>query len=140
VQRDTRALSMWDDDQARKGEITARMNERDHPHVVEPALPSGGFRPSSDEMQAFHRERGVESRARAAAAVRRGVRIVPDRQRKSGEGERASQARPLRILARSSRRMRFICANRISTFLRREMTAGMPPCWPARGHDRAHPR
>ena len=69
MQRDTRALSMWDDDQARKGEITARMNERDHPHVVEPALPSGGFRPSSDEMQAFHRERGVESRARAAAAL-----------------------------------------------------------------------
>ena len=28
----------------RKGEITARMNERDFPHIVELELPPGGFR------------------------------------------------------------------------------------------------
>jgi hypothetical protein len=28
----------------RKAEITARMNERDYPHMVELALPPGGFR------------------------------------------------------------------------------------------------
>jgi hypothetical protein len=27
----------------RKGEITARMNERDYPHIVELPLPEGGF-------------------------------------------------------------------------------------------------
>jgi hypothetical protein len=46
----------------RKHEITARMNERDYPHVVEIALPSGGFRARSDDMQAFHSERGIQIR------------------------------------------------------------------------------
>jgi hypothetical protein len=45
----------------RKGEITARMNERDFPHIVELALPSGGFGETLDEMQAFHRLRGIAS-------------------------------------------------------------------------------
>jgi hypothetical protein len=46
----------------RKGDITARMNERDYPHLVELPLPPGGFRKGSDDMQAFHRERGIQSR------------------------------------------------------------------------------
>jgi hypothetical protein len=44
----------------RKGEITARMNERNCPHIVELPLPSGGFRAKSDDILAFHRERGIE--------------------------------------------------------------------------------
>jgi hypothetical protein len=44
----------------RKGEITARMNERDYPHIVELAVPSGGFRSKWDEMVAFHRD--IEAR------------------------------------------------------------------------------
>jgi hypothetical protein len=46
----------------RKGEIAARMNEQDYPHIVEMAVPSGGFRSKSDEMVAFHRELGIEAR------------------------------------------------------------------------------
>jgi hypothetical protein len=45
-----------------KSEITARMNERDYPHLVELTLPSGGFRTRSDDMLAFHRERGIQIR------------------------------------------------------------------------------
>ena len=45
----------------RKGEITARMNERDFPHIVELALPSGGLGKTLDEMQTFHRLRGIAS-------------------------------------------------------------------------------
>jgi hypothetical protein len=44
----------------RKGEITARMNERDYPHIVELPLPSSGFRSHSDDMLAFYRKRGKE--------------------------------------------------------------------------------
>jgi hypothetical protein len=46
----------------RKYEIIARMNERDYPHLVEIALPSGGFRAKSDAMLAFHRERDIQIR------------------------------------------------------------------------------
>ena len=46
----------------RKGEVTARMNERDYPYIVELPLPSGGFRSQSDDMLAFHRQRGIEPR------------------------------------------------------------------------------
>ena len=46
----------------RKGEITARMIERDCPHIVELPLPSGGFRSKSDDILAFHRERGIPPR------------------------------------------------------------------------------
>jgi hypothetical protein len=46
----------------RKYEITARMNERDCPHLVEIVLPPGGFRARSDDMLAFHRERGIQIR------------------------------------------------------------------------------
>jgi hypothetical protein len=46
----------------RKGETTFAMNERDYPHIVELPLPSGGFRSQSDDMLAFHRERGIEPR------------------------------------------------------------------------------
>jgi hypothetical protein len=46
----------------RKGEITARMNERDYPHIVELALPDGGFGRELDAMHDFHRLRGIESR------------------------------------------------------------------------------
>jgi len=46
----------------RKYEITARMNWRDYPHIVELALPPGGSRARSDDMLAFHRERGIQIR------------------------------------------------------------------------------
>jgi hypothetical protein len=46
----------------RKSEITARMNERDYSHIVELPLPPGGFRARSDDLLAFHRERGIQSR------------------------------------------------------------------------------
>jgi hypothetical protein len=46
----------------RKGEITGAQNERDFPHIVELALPSGGFRSKTSEFDAFHRERGVPIR------------------------------------------------------------------------------
>ena len=42
--------------------FTARMNERDYPHIVELPLPSSGFKLQSDEILAFHRERGIEPR------------------------------------------------------------------------------
>ena len=41
----------------RKGEVTGHMNERDFPHLVELALPPGGFQDL--EFDAFHRERGI---------------------------------------------------------------------------------
>ena len=46
----------------RKVEITGLMNERDFPHVVELALPPGGFRSRSSEFEAFHRELGIPIR------------------------------------------------------------------------------
>lgn len=45
----------------RKGEITARMNERDFPHVAELALPSGGFG-RARAIHDFHRLCGIQSR------------------------------------------------------------------------------
>jgi hypothetical protein len=45
-----------------KARSTARMNERDCPHIVELALPDGGFGTRLDEFEAFHRLRGIESR------------------------------------------------------------------------------
>jgi hypothetical protein len=38
------------------------MNERDYPHIVELPLPSIGFRSQSDDLMAFHRERGIVPR------------------------------------------------------------------------------
>jgi hypothetical protein len=46
----------------RKREITPRMNERDFPHIVELALPQGGFGPKLDAMHTFHHDHGIESR------------------------------------------------------------------------------
>jgi hypothetical protein len=46
----------------RKGERTSRMNERDFPHIVELALPEGGFGRTLDAIHDFHRLRGIESR------------------------------------------------------------------------------
>jgi hypothetical protein len=46
----------------RKSEIIARIIERDYPHIVELPLPSGGFRAKSDNILAFHRERGIKPR------------------------------------------------------------------------------
>ena len=46
----------------RKFEITAHMNERVFPHIVELALPPGGFRSQSLEFDAFHRERSIPIR------------------------------------------------------------------------------
>ena len=46
----------------RKGEITARMNEREYPHLVELPLPADGFGTARDAMLAFHREHGIQPR------------------------------------------------------------------------------
>jgi hypothetical protein len=46
----------------RKGEITARMNERNHPNIVELALPPSGFGRALDIFEAFHQARGIQSR------------------------------------------------------------------------------
>lgn len=46
----------------RKGEITGHMNERDFPHLVELALPPGGFRSQTSEFEAFHREPRIPTR------------------------------------------------------------------------------
>jgi hypothetical protein len=40
----------------RKREIVGLTNERDFPHLVELALPPGGFRSVFLEVDAFHRE------------------------------------------------------------------------------------
>jgi hypothetical protein len=44
----------------RKGEPTGRTNERDYPYIVEMPLPEGGFGKTLDDIEAFHRERGIE--------------------------------------------------------------------------------
>jgi hypothetical protein len=46
----------------RKGEITARVNERDFPQIVKLLLPDGGFGRRLDDMEAFHRVREIASR------------------------------------------------------------------------------
>jgi hypothetical protein len=46
----------------RKREITGLTNERDFPHLVELALPPGGFRIVFLEFDAFHRERRIPVR------------------------------------------------------------------------------
>ncbi len=46
----------------RKGETTGRMNERNYPNMVELPVPFGGFRDTSFAIDAFHRERGLESK------------------------------------------------------------------------------
>jgi len=46
----------------RKREIVGLRNERDFPHLVELALPPGGFRGVFQEIDAFHRERRIPVR------------------------------------------------------------------------------
>ena len=46
----------------RKSEITGLMNERDFPHLVEFALPPGGFRTTTADFDAFRRGRGFPIR------------------------------------------------------------------------------
>jgi hypothetical protein len=46
----------------RKREIVGLTNERDFPHVVELALPPGGFRNVFLEIDAFHRARRIPVR------------------------------------------------------------------------------
>jgi hypothetical protein len=46
----------------RKREIVGLTNERDFPHLVELALPPGGFRSVLLEIDAFHRERRIPVR------------------------------------------------------------------------------
>jgi hypothetical protein len=43
----------------RQGETRGRMNERDYPHLVELSVPPGD---PSEDMSAFHRERGIPTR------------------------------------------------------------------------------
>lgn len=44
----------------RKGERTARTNERSFPYIVELPMPPGGLGRTLDLMHAFHHERGIE--------------------------------------------------------------------------------
>jgi len=46
----------------RKREITGLANEQDFPHLVELALPPGGFRSVFLEIDTFHRERRIPVR------------------------------------------------------------------------------
>ena len=46
----------------RKREIVGLTHERDFPHLVELALPPGGFRSVFLEIDAFHRERRIPVR------------------------------------------------------------------------------
>jgi hypothetical protein len=46
----------------RKQEITGLSNERDFPHLVELALPPGGFRSVFLDFDAFHRQRRIPVR------------------------------------------------------------------------------
>jgi hypothetical protein len=46
----------------RKGEITARMNERLFTHIVEVPMPAGGFGNQLDAIHSFHRDRGISIR------------------------------------------------------------------------------
>jgi hypothetical protein len=46
----------------RKREITDLANEQDFPHLVELALPPGGFRSVFLEIDAFHRDRHIPVR------------------------------------------------------------------------------
>jgi hypothetical protein len=46
----------------RKGEINARINERDFPHIVELQLQLDGFHDRELEIAAFHRGRGIPVR------------------------------------------------------------------------------
>ena len=46
----------------RKREITGLANEQDFPHLVELALPTGGFRSVFLEIDAFHRDRRIPVR------------------------------------------------------------------------------
>jgi hypothetical protein len=47
----------------RKGEIVGLTNEQDFPHLVELAVPPGGFRGAFLEFDAFHQERRIPVRA-----------------------------------------------------------------------------
>ena len=53
----------------RKREIIGVRNERDFPHLVEFALPPGGFRGVFLEIDAFHRERRIQSSKIVHAAL-----------------------------------------------------------------------
>ena len=46
----------------RKGEQTAKKNERDYPHIVEIAIPEFGFGRQLDDMDRAHRKLGIQQR------------------------------------------------------------------------------
>jgi hypothetical protein len=56
-----------------RGETIRHQNERDFPHPVELALPSGGFRGKHSEFDAFHRERRLQVRRGRGGAVLRQI-------------------------------------------------------------------
>lgn len=58
-----------------KGRLSATAIERDFPHVVDMAVPAGGFRTKADDMAAWHREREIESH-RGKGGYREGVWYV----------------------------------------------------------------
>jgi hypothetical protein len=65
----------------RKREIVGLTNERDFPHLVELALPPGGFRSVFLEIDAFHRDRRIPVRRGALGATVRDTRYrsLPNR-------------------------------------------------------------
>ncbi len=44
-----------------KGRPSIKAIERDFPHIVEMAVPEGGFRQKTYDMAAWHRDRGIDS-------------------------------------------------------------------------------
>ena len=57
----------------RKREITGLANEQDFPHLVELALPPGGFRSVFLEIDTFHRERRIPRPPRPESARRQAI-------------------------------------------------------------------
>ena len=65
-----REAEVLDEMTHRKREIIGLRNERDFPHVVELALPPGGFRSVLLEIDAFHRDRRISQSAAAGIDTR----------------------------------------------------------------------
>jgi hypothetical protein len=57
----------------RKGEIMARMNERDCPHIVIMPVPPFGFGSALNAMHAWHRKCGIQSKRGGGHRDEKGV-------------------------------------------------------------------
>jgi hypothetical protein len=45
-----------------KGRLSIKTIEKEFPHIVEMAVPGCGFQRKADDMEAWHRERGLNSK------------------------------------------------------------------------------